>query len=126
MAWSASVTLGMAVDDGCQVQSAFPRGNVGDIADEFFAGCGGGEVAVDEVGDAVFVSVLFGEVEPPGVGLAGVEVKVTHDGAHEFWSAGHAPPGELGVDAPVTVGLLRPGECFGDKGLQSLSSIRCC
>lgn len=105
----------MAVDDGRQVQPAFPRGNVGDIADEFLARRGGREVAVDEVGDVVFVFVLFCEVEPPGTRLAGLESQVTHDGAHEFWSARHAPPGELGVDAPVTVGLVRPSECFGDK-----------
>lgn len=95
----------MTVDDGCQVQPAFPGRNVGDVSDEFLTGSGGGEVAVDEVWDVVFMSVPLGEVGPSGARLAGVEVEVTHDGAHELGTAWHAPPGELGVDAPVPLGL---------------------
>lgn len=68
--------------------------------------------------------VLLGEVEPPGPGLAGLQVELTHDAADELGAAGHAPPRELGMDAPVTVGLVRDREGVDHEHLQSFTSVR--
>ena len=67
--------------------------------------------------------VLLGEVEPPGPGLAGLQVQLTHDASDELWPARHAPPRELRVDAPITVGFVGNRECIGDEQLQPFPSL---
>src|ERR1039457_6150753 len=48
--------LGVAVDDGGQIYPAFPGFDIRDVTDHFQAGSGRGEVALDEVGDAVLLA----------------------------------------------------------------------
>ena len=69
-------------------------------------------------------SVLLGEVEPPGPGLAGLQVQLAHDAPDELGPAGHAPPGELCVDASVAVGFVGHRECVGDEHASVVPVVR--
>jgi hypothetical protein len=110
--------LGVAIDDGRQVDPAFPGVDVRDVADQFQAGSIGGEVALDEVGDVVGLAVVVGEAEPPGPGLARLQAQLTHEAADELGSAPHVPAGQVGMDPAVAVGAVGVGERLDDEQLE--------
>jgi len=105
----------VAVDDGGQIQPAFPGGDIRDVTDEFLAGRRRGEVPAEQVGDAVSVAVLLGQHRAPGPRLAGLQAQLAHDAADELQAAGEAPAVELGVDASVSVGLVGGAEGVLDE-----------
>jgi hypothetical protein len=69
----------------------------------------------EEVGDVVLTPVLLGQTSPPRSGLARLKAQLTHDAPHKLGTAGHAPPRELRVDAPISVGLIGKLERVGDE-----------
>ena len=71
----------------------------------------------------VLAVVLLGEVEPPRPGLAGLQVQLAHDAPDELRPTGHAPPRQLGMDAPIPVGFVGHRESVGDEQLQSFPSL---
>ena len=106
--------LGVAVDHRRQVHPAFPGADVGDVADEFHAWLGGGEVPADQVeGTGGPVGVGRGPVWP---GLAGDHVVLDHDLADQFQPGLNPVAGQLGMDPPVTVGLV--------EGVEDLPDLR--
>src|SRR3954452_2116975 len=76
----------------------------------------------DEVGDVVGSAVLLGQAGPPRPWLAGPQAQLAHDAADELRSAGHAPAGQLGVDAAVAIGLVGGLERLADQCAESLAA----
>src|ERR1039457_761548 len=116
--------LGVAVDDGRQIDPAFPGFDVSDVPDHSQAGSACGEVALDEVGDAVLLAVALGEAEPPGPGLAGLQAQFTHEEPDQLRPARHTPACQVGVDPPVPVGPVRVVEGPGNEQLEFLTPFR--
>lgn len=112
--------LGIAVDDGGQIDESLPGVDVGDVADELAPGAVGGEVPVEKVGHVrggLGVS-LGGDAE--GARLTGHEADLAHELPHQLGRALGLLGGEIGVDSAVsvgTVGLLEEVLYSGDQGL---------
>jgi hypothetical protein len=101
--------LGVAVDDGGQVDEPLPGVDVGDVADELHPGAVGGEVPFDEVGHARGCLSVSGGGDAERAWLTGHQALVAHDLPHELGRTLGVFRGEIGVDAPIpvsAVGLL--------------------
>src|SRR5918997_3765849 len=116
--------FGVAIDDGCEVEPALPRWNVGDISYHFLAGAGGGEVSAHEGGNRARGRVGLGQVVPPGSGLARHQALLTHDAPDELGAAVGVPAGQLGVDTPVAVSLVGISERLRHEQYQQLPPPR--
>src|SRR5271157_3319406 len=115
--------LAEAVDNGGEIDFSLPGPDLGDIADELEVGGGGGEVPLDQVGDLGDVYGLRGQ-RPGLADLAGHEAQVAHEAADELAGGLLALAGQLGVDAPVTVGLVIVVEDLLDLAFQVFLSFR--
>src|ERR1039457_7610254 len=91
----------------------------------FRPGAPRGEVALDEVRDAVLLAVALGECEPPEPRLARLQAQLTHEGPDELGPARHAPACQAGVDPPVPVGPVGVVEGPGNEQLEFLTPFRC-
>src|ERR1017187_8097886 len=111
-----------AVDDGGEIDFSLPGLDLGDIADELEVGGGGGEVPLDPVGDLGVVYGLRGQ-RLGLADLAGHEAQVAHEVADELAGGLLALAAQLGVDAPVTVGLVVVVEDFLYFSFQVLLSF---
>src|SRR5271169_3896057 len=115
--------LAEAVDDGGEIDFSLPGPDLGDVADELAVGGGGGEVPLDQVGDRGDVGGLRGQ-RPGLADLAGHEAQVAHEAADELAGGLLALAGQLGVDAPVPVGLVVVVEDLLYLSLQVFLSYR--
>src|SRR5271167_1552904 len=97
--------LAEAVDNGGEIDLSLPGLDLGDIADELEVGGSGGEVPPDPVGDLGDVGGLSGQ-RPGLADLAGHKAQVAHETADELAGGLLALADQLGVDAPVPVGLV--------------------
>ena len=48
----------------------------------------------------------LGQAVPPGLGLAGLQTQLTHQGTDGFGAAGDAVAAQVGVDTPIAVGAV--------------------
>jgi hypothetical protein len=76
----ADAAFGVTIDHRRQVQPAFPGADVGDVADQFLAGGGGGEVTTDQIGHGSRVAGHRG-YWPPRFGLARHQPEFAHQAA---------------------------------------------
>ena len=76
--------LGVAVDDGGEVDESLPGVDVGDVADELHPGAVGGEVPVDEVGHVRRGQGVGLGGDAERAWLAGHQALVAHDLAHQL------------------------------------------
>ena len=60
-----------------------------------------------KIGYAVLLPVGLGEADPPGPGLAGLQVQLTHLRPHQLRPGRHAPGHEIRVDPALPVRAVR-------------------
>ncbi|MCW2861982.1 MAG: hypothetical protein JWP48_3690 [Actinoallomurus sp.] len=116
--------FGVAVDDGRQINPAFPRRDIGDVTDHLLARRIGGEVTPHQVGDVVLLAVAAGEAEPPRPGLTWLQAQLTHEGPDKLGTAANAPGHQVGVDPPVPVGSVGIVKRCADERFEFLATFR--
>jgi hypothetical protein len=104
---------GRAVNDRREINPAFPRIDIRDIADHFPARLVRREITVHQVRDRPGLAVLLGQRAAPGLRLAGHQAQAAHDLPHGLVIDGLAAADQGGVDPPVPVLLvIRLEQCF--------------
>jgi hypothetical protein len=88
-------------------------------------GGAGGEVTVHQVGDVMLLAVALGEAEPPGLGPAGLQAQLAHEGSHRLAPSGYSRQRrQIFRKAPGKRGPVRGGSASKEHLLPLLSHLQ--